>query len=219
MTISETLAAVEKVYGVFGDDARISEERLDQSEQRLGTRLPDALRTVYLRTGQHPLHHACDTLVPPEQLAFSDDSLVFYEQQQGSIFWAICRDDLTSADPAVRALYGDDDEETRVDSPSVSISSRSRQPGKPSTGVLSPSTGYWMSTLERRYVFRQLDSRLLANSSRARDTGQYDIGLGRSQSIALKAVGFLELQPQPTWPFKRLRTISGLRSTTGPSRV
>lgn len=117
MNINEVISAVEMVYGRLGEEASIDESRLENCERILNTKLPDALRTLYIRTGAHRFHQACDELVTPEQLTFDGDFLVFYKQDQGSIFWGINCKDLLMDDPQVWAIY---DDEVLSDSSSVS---------------------------------------------------------------------------------------------------
>ena len=117
MTIASTIAALESVYGPFGSESGFTESALQQCEHRLATKLPHALRTLYVRTGRHAFHRACDRLVAPEDLAFDGDYLVFYEQGQRSLVWAVARHDLALDDPRVWALY---DDEVLADSSTVS---------------------------------------------------------------------------------------------------
>jgi len=117
MNINEVINIVEMVYGKLGEEACIGEALLENCERRLGTKLPDALRTLYIRTGAHRFHHACDELVAPEQLSLDGGFLVFYKQDQGSIFWGINHKDLLLDDPQVWAIY---DDEVLSDSSTVS---------------------------------------------------------------------------------------------------
>ncbi|MEW8050594.1 MAG: SMI1/KNR4 family protein [Candidatus Thiodiazotropha endolucinida] len=117
MNINEVIDAVEMVYGSFREDIRISETRLEGCERRLGVKLPDSVRTLYLRTGGHGFHHACDSLIAPEELKFDGEFLVFYRQDQGSLSWGINRNEFSIDDPQVWAIY---DDEVLSDSPTVS---------------------------------------------------------------------------------------------------
>ena len=117
MKIHQVIATIELAYGQMGEEARVEEVRIEQCEQRLGTNLPYALRTLYMQTGNHQFHHGCDDLVALEQMNFEKEFLVFYTQDQGAFAWGINRKDINLTDPQVWAIY---DDETIIDSSSVS---------------------------------------------------------------------------------------------------
>ncbi|MBX7223642.1 MAG: SMI1/KNR4 family protein [Blastocatellia bacterium] len=77
------------------------EELLRNTEQRLGCRLPLALRSWYLLAGNRKdLWSHNDELVPPDQLEIKD-FLTIYIENQAVVEWGIRRADLDRDDPPV----------------------------------------------------------------------------------------------------------------------
>ncbi|QKG23367.1 SMI1/KNR4 family protein [Actinomadura verrucosospora] len=75
---------------------------LAEAEERLGLRLPAAVREAYALFGRRPdLHSNLDTLLSPGELAVEHGALVFREENQGAARWGVLRDDLAAADPPV----------------------------------------------------------------------------------------------------------------------
>ena len=77
---------------------------LDAAEERLGLRLPTALREAYLLFGRRQdLTSNHDVLLGPAELYVDDakDALVFRHENQGAACWGILLDSLQEEDPAV----------------------------------------------------------------------------------------------------------------------
>src|SRR5215813_4450603 len=82
----------------------ISTNDLDACEERLKLRLPRMLRAVYLMSGKTAcIHNSYNRLVEPKDLYLFDDdtSLVFYEENQIVVRWALRLSDLPAGDPPV----------------------------------------------------------------------------------------------------------------------
>ncbi|MEU6213162.1 SMI1/KNR4 family protein [Streptomyces sp. NPDC047023] len=80
------------------------EEELVRAEQRLGIRLPAALREAYRLFGRRrDLTGNHDVLLAPAALYVDDsgEALVFRHENQGAASWGILLDGLTDDDPAV----------------------------------------------------------------------------------------------------------------------
>ncbi|MGY3334090.1 hypothetical protein ACVW0K_000189 [Streptomyces filamentosus] len=91
------------VRGLEGDDGW-AEADLLAAEQRLGVRLPAALREAYLLFGRRQdLTSNHDTLLDPAELCVDDtgEALVFRHENQGAASWGILLDDLQDDDPVV----------------------------------------------------------------------------------------------------------------------
>ncbi|MDT0569216.1 SMI1/KNR4 family protein [Streptomyces sp. DSM 3412] len=77
---------------------------LDTAEERLGLRLPTALREAYLLLGRRrDLTSNHDVLLGPSELYVDDDgkALVFRHENQGAASWGVLLDNLRDDDPAV----------------------------------------------------------------------------------------------------------------------
>ncbi|MFI5828563.1 SMI1/KNR4 family protein [Streptomyces sp. NPDC051578] len=81
-----------------------TEADLDAAEERLGVRLPVALREAYLLFGRRrDLTSNHDVLLGPAELYVDDakEALVFRDENQGAASWGILLDNLQDDDPAV----------------------------------------------------------------------------------------------------------------------
>ena len=79
-----------------------SEAELDAAEQRLGLKLPIALRELYQLAGQREDVVASQNyLVCPDELEIEDGILEAYCENQGVVHWGIKPDDLQLPDPPV----------------------------------------------------------------------------------------------------------------------
>ncbi|MDH6118571.1 SMI1/KNR4 family protein [Kitasatospora sp. GAS204B] len=82
-----------------GDGYRGAE--LDAAEQRLGLRLPAALREAYELFGRRDdLTRSHNRLLKPDELFVRHDALVYREENQGCALWGILLADLDQDDPA-----------------------------------------------------------------------------------------------------------------------
>ncbi|MFJ8085632.1 SMI1/KNR4 family protein [Streptomyces sp. NPDC096205] len=81
-----------------------TEAELDAAEERLGVRLPAALREAYQLFGRRQdLTSNHDVLLSPAELYVDDakEALVFRHENQGSASWGVLLDSLRNDDPAV----------------------------------------------------------------------------------------------------------------------
>ncbi|MFI9365764.1 SMI1/KNR4 family protein [Kitasatospora sp. NPDC053057] len=77
-----------------------TDAELDAAEQRLGLRLPTALREAYRLFGRRAdLTSSQDVLLTPDELYVLDGALVYRAENQGSAHWGVLLDDLAQADP------------------------------------------------------------------------------------------------------------------------
>ncbi|MFI2373072.1 SMI1/KNR4 family protein [Streptomyces sp. NPDC018833] len=89
----------------LGDDDGLPEAELVAAEQRLGLRLPAALREAYALLGRRDdLTSNHDTLREPAELCVDEtgEALVFRDENQGAARWGILLADLSLDDPPVR---------------------------------------------------------------------------------------------------------------------
>lgn len=83
-----------------GNDAA----ELDKAEQRLGLRLPAALREACMLFGRRDdLCRNQDRLLPPDELDVRAGALIYQEGNQGAVHWGILAEDLDADDPPVVA--------------------------------------------------------------------------------------------------------------------
>jgi hypothetical protein len=86
----------------LGPEDRLPEAEIRAAEERLGVRLPHALRLYYQRAGRFAaINEAFNRLLPPAELRIEVERLVFYEEQQGAFAWGIRLDDGELEDPPV----------------------------------------------------------------------------------------------------------------------
>ncbi|MFE3761143.1 SMI1/KNR4 family protein [Streptomyces sp. NPDC059104] len=81
-----------------------AEADLAAAEERLGVRLPAALREAYLLFGRRrDLTSNHDVLLSPAELYVDDakEALVFRHENQGAAYWGVLLDSLQDDDPAV----------------------------------------------------------------------------------------------------------------------
>ncbi len=86
----------------------MDEKELLEMESGLNIVVPKVLRTYYLTLGKHELlNYTHNRLLTPEkEVGFSEDRyLVFYEENQGVVYWGIKESDLASDNPTVYGNY------------------------------------------------------------------------------------------------------------------
>lgn len=73
--------------------------------------LPLILKEYYLTLGKHDaVNYSHNRLLKPDQVGFSQDEyLVFYEENQGVVFWGIKKSDLALPNPPVYGNYSGDE--------------------------------------------------------------------------------------------------------------
>lgn len=106
----------------MSDPDRVSPGRLDQAEERLGLRLPAALREWYERLGcRGDLWSVQDIFLPPEELQGRGDLLAFYVENQAVWYIGVGLGDLGEDDPPVTIDEWGLGEGIRGLSPSISV--------------------------------------------------------------------------------------------------
>jgi hypothetical protein len=86
-----------------------SEAQMVELEQKLGMRLPAVLRKYYCTLGKQPaINYSHNRLLQPgNEIEFSADRyLIFYEENQGVVYWGIKEEDLQLDNPPVWGNYG-----------------------------------------------------------------------------------------------------------------
>lgn len=87
---------------------RVPEGEVTAAEERLGFRLPAALREYYLRFGApNEINTANDELLAPGKLYVQDGLLVFYRENQGVVVWAIAMDEISADFPRIWCAEND----------------------------------------------------------------------------------------------------------------
>ncbi len=75
---------------------------IQETEERLGVRLPMLLRTFYRAWGRRQdLTQMNHLLLYPDQLMIRADTFLFWEENQGGDYWGVPREALEEADPPV----------------------------------------------------------------------------------------------------------------------
>ncbi|MDL4813350.1 hypothetical protein [Actinomadura opuntiae] len=86
----------------LGADDGAPEAELAEAGQRLGLRLPAAVREAYALLGRRPdLHSNFHTLLSPDELTVEHGAVIFREENQGAARWGVLLDDLDQEDPPV----------------------------------------------------------------------------------------------------------------------
>lgn len=90
-------------HGPLESNDGYSEAEIDAAEQRLGLKLPLALRELYQLAGrwEDVFVATQNFLVSPEELEVEEGLLEFYCENQGNVHWGIKPDDLQLLDPPV----------------------------------------------------------------------------------------------------------------------
>lgn len=90
---------------LFDTENGCSTESVQQAERHLGTSLPLVLKHFYIHYGNHPLHQAHNRLILPQDLQNEKGFVVFYEENQGVVLWAIAAADCKDENPVVYESY------------------------------------------------------------------------------------------------------------------
>ena len=87
------------------------ESELTAMEKQLNIALPEKLRGYYLTLGKHEtINYAHNRLLKPDEIKFSPDGyLVFYEENQGVVYWGIKKADLSNPNPPIYGGYTAED--------------------------------------------------------------------------------------------------------------
>jgi hypothetical protein len=90
----------------------ISENEIILMENNLKIKLPKILREYYLTLGNNKnINNSFNRLFEPKEISFTEDGnyLVFYEENQGVVYWAINKNDMENENPRVYGNYDPDD--------------------------------------------------------------------------------------------------------------
>jgi hypothetical protein len=93
-------------------DNGIDENEIIKVENNLGIKFPRILREYYLTIGNNEnINNSFNTLLKPKDIGFTEDSsyLVFYEENQGVVYWAVNRNELEYENPKVYGNYDPND--------------------------------------------------------------------------------------------------------------
>lgn len=89
-------------YSPFSEYAGVSEAELIRAEERLGIKLPKALREFYLLLGRRKdITSNQNCLLKPDQLLIDNDLLIFYVENQAVVRWGVRLPDMGLDDPPV----------------------------------------------------------------------------------------------------------------------
>ena len=91
----------------------MNEARLETVEEKLGLRLPEALREYYIVAGNTKINRVYNRLTKPEDLVLSKGYMVFYVENQGVASWSFKLPLEDAIDPLV---YSGDPEPTNLES-------------------------------------------------------------------------------------------------------
>jgi len=81
---------VERLFGPLTLKDGIPEEDIIEVEKHLGFRFPQVLRDFYLLAGERSdLNDSHDHLIDYDELVVEGNTLVFYADNQGVVFWGI----------------------------------------------------------------------------------------------------------------------------------
>lgn len=106
----------------MGKSDQVSSDRLDAAEERLGFRLPIALREWYERLGcEGDIWSVQDDFRPPERLRMRGELLDFYIENQAVWYIGVEQHDLSLDDPPVTIDEWGLGKGTRVLGPSISL--------------------------------------------------------------------------------------------------
>lgn len=109
-----TINYLEKIKTLYNledfDFQGFSVEEIAQAEQRLNIHFPEKLKEYYLLLGKNKtLNETYNWLLLPSEINFTDDFLVFYEENQAVCCWAIKKEDLQKENPPVYEGYQNED--------------------------------------------------------------------------------------------------------------
>jgi hypothetical protein len=93
-------------------DYGISENEIIAIENNLKIKLPKILREYYLKLGKNKIiNNSFNRLLEPKEIGFTENNkyLVFYEGNQGVVYWALNKNDVENEDPKVYASYDPND--------------------------------------------------------------------------------------------------------------
>jgi hypothetical protein len=89
-------------------DYGIDENEIITTENNLKIKLPKVLREYYLKLGNNEnINNSFNRLLKPKEISFTDDGsyLVFYEENQEVVYWAINKNNFENENPKVYGTY------------------------------------------------------------------------------------------------------------------
>jgi hypothetical protein len=94
------------IFETFGypltRSAALPAKELSDQEKRLGVRIPTALREYYLVAGRERRFSVChNRLLAPKNWSIDKKKLIFMEENQAVVWWAVATGSLRSGDPSV----------------------------------------------------------------------------------------------------------------------
>jgi hypothetical protein len=94
------------IFDRFGyplkNGAKVPAEELSATEKRLGVPIPRAVRDYYLVAGRERRFNTChNRLLPPKGWSIDKKNLIFMEENQTVVWWAVSTRNPRSNDPAV----------------------------------------------------------------------------------------------------------------------
>jgi hypothetical protein len=93
---------IDLVYPRVMANDGISDNTILLAEQRLGLKIPKALRSFYALVGNRKdITESYNRLLAVDKISVKDDILVFLEENQAVVIWGIRVNDLSLDDPAV----------------------------------------------------------------------------------------------------------------------
>lgn len=94
-----------KFKEIFGSPLQTSDglgdELVQVKMQQLGLKIPEALAQYYAVTGLHWINKEHNRLGPLEELEWFGDKLVFMDENQWVVYWAISKADLCTPNPTI----------------------------------------------------------------------------------------------------------------------
>ncbi len=102
---------VENLGYEWNDNSGVPERDIEAWEARSGVELPGPLREYLLQVGNMAFNRAYNRLYALDDLSIEDGKLVFMEENQNVVQWAIDTGDM-SGDPLVFQRAGGEDDET-----------------------------------------------------------------------------------------------------------
>jgi hypothetical protein len=95
-----------KLYNLASSSKGISKDAINKVLLKLKSDLPKTLLEYYLLIGkENKVNSFFNRLVPATKLYFIKDYLIFFEENQECVLWAILKNDLKYSDPKVYASY------------------------------------------------------------------------------------------------------------------
>ncbi len=87
----------------------LPDEEIRQTEKRLGFKIPESLRVYYQITGNLPeINKFHNRLLNLPEIDVEDDFLVFMEENQNVVYWAIKTSEVPNSDPEIWQIINEE---------------------------------------------------------------------------------------------------------------